>query len=1671
MKKRSFITIAGALALAMVLNITSVFGTVVFAYNTPSVTPPASHPRVLFTSSDIPAINAFLNGSDSENSAERLWFRRYVTNREGFDNGGGDLSDSENGWSQRMLGNIEAKALAYVLGRDVTGSSVPNVTGYEETTSAKAGELAVEYLFTYLNTMDLSKVTSNPARVAGEIMYVAAETYDWCYGLLTTEQKNTLRTKIASLGSYLEMGWPPIGQKATVGHGAEAQLLRDALSFAIAVYDEDPSLWNTIGGRFYDEYVPVRNTFLPAGYNLQGSEYGNYRYQWDAWAYYLITGMGAASPYSAEATQGLKDGGYQVIYGRRPDGQFFRDGDNPITATELFETWDKFNVSMLSYLAGGNPYIKDEYLDTRPVQNFYEYSAMMRIILAAKYDYGSNSVTAKSKANLPLTHYFGDKAGIMTARTNWSEGANSNAAAAFMRVGNTLQGNHEFLNAGTFQLYYKGILASPSGIYQGANPANTGTGASGYESYHRTKYATQTVASNGLLIDNKNQTDSFGINNEPTTVSSMKTVAEVVSYDVDQTNPEKPSYSYIKGDISDAYSNTSNYKRSMMFLNLNRDDVPAAMLVYDYVDSSYTKRWLLHGQQQPTTELVGTRGKTTFINTNSDSSGSYNGKMVVDTLLPASPYITIVGGEGNYSKAANGTNYEATEKDSVVDEGNTYRMEISSSGSQFLNVMQVSDADKSNYLDVARIGGDYVAGAVISDRVVTFNKNGNIFTGNFNFSAPEGTYEYTICDVKRGAWKVSTDSSFSSYDIIGTSDDEDSNVLHFTKTLENDSTLYFALVNAGGGFSGSGITPAQRSLGTPTQYDFCDLYNGSEKVETNNFPLFDENGYPLVAASDLANILGASISVSGDTVTFTKSGKTASFTVGEATITKGSTVNSAADEATPIRLNGEIYVSPTTVSAYYLAGCTTGSDYIRISPNALKVTVVLNEAFESPVADNANYTTEGGWTGISTNRGGQDEGYDGTYGFAPVSRSVSRTWTELRLTKYFLSPGMKATSGKYTIRFMYNRGSKSAESNVYVNANGDDTYRIFNANTSANGINVNIWYQMEVTVDLDNDTCVVKRDNVQIVSGNYTDDTVGAVVFGFKCTNNLGTGASASTYISRIDNLYIEYVGDGLTVPPETVVAPIASVQSGTVMAGTTVELSTSTEGATIYYTTDGIEPTTDSAVYSSPFTINENTQIKAFAVKTDCVDSPVAVFAYSLWNSSEFGIQYSADGTSYIAKNESDFVFDGSKYVIDVTLPAGTKYAYLKLSGTPVGWTAPGGAGNYVRYGWLVNGTDYFSGSNTPLVGAATGSIGAAIATTSYRQQQVVMRALTENGAYKIPIKNEQSNVTLTYNSSLGHEINYKITFHAQQPRLTSFTDYTSSTASDVIFISGAVVNNDNGTVLESGITGSTTGKLSPLKVLGNTSKSLLGASMFLLPTLSEADAISDNLFEFTADHDGTVYLMVKSAAGSSYDDWNCINNGTDPSDLSTWRTSNTRFIKPRTYNDYSDLKYYSISLNWYYGGATNSFTDSNNAYRANSPGYEEDTNSESLTNSAPMNIIYAKTFKAGDNVIIPGWGGTSGDTAVLVQWDDISYNVDAENSKIDVNTFGLLGTDAKIIAALYDNNGNLLNVKIDDSGCGGKSSISFDSSTFAEADELSVFIWDMDTLNPYFGDKFSLK
>ena len=63
---------------------------------------------------------------------------------------------------------------------------------------------------------------------------------------------------------------------------------------------------------------------------------------------------------------------------------------------------------------------------------------------------------------------------------------------------------------------------------------------------------------------------------------------------------------------------------------------------------------------------------------------------------------------------------------------------------------------------------------------------------------------------------------------------------------------------------------------------------------------------------------------------------------------------------------------------------------------------------------------------------------------------------------------------------------------------------------------------------------------------------------------------------------------------PETVDNPIITITNNT------VTLTCSTENAVIHYTLDGTDPDVSSAIYTSPFTLSDNTTIKAIAIKND---------------------------------------------------------------------------------------------------------------------------------------------------------------------------------------------------------------------------------------------------------------------------------------------------------------------------------------------------------------------------------------------------------------------------------------------------------------------------------------
>ncbi|MBQ7793279.1 MAG: chitobiase/beta-hexosaminidase C-terminal domain-containing protein, partial [Clostridia bacterium] len=79
-----------------------------------------------------------------------------------------------------------------------------------------------------------------------------------------------------------------------------------------------------------------------------------------------------------------------------------------------------------------------------------------------------------------------------------------------------------------------------------------------------------------------------------------------------------------------------------------------------------------------------------------------------------------------------------------------------------------------------------------------------------------------------------------------------------------------------------------------------------------------------------------------------------------------------------------------------------------------------------------------------------------------------------------------------------------------------------------------------------------------------------------------------------------------------TVAAPVFSPASTSFNGSINVTITTATDGAIIYYTTDGSTPTTSSKKYTGTITVTSTTTIKAIAVKDGMADSKVSSVTYT---------------------------------------------------------------------------------------------------------------------------------------------------------------------------------------------------------------------------------------------------------------------------------------------------------------------------------------------------------------------------------------------------------------------------------------------------------------------------
>ena len=101
---------------------------------------------------------------------------------------------------------------------------------------------------------------------------------------------------------------------------------------------------------------------------------------------------------------------------------------------------------------------------------------------------------------------------------------------------------------------------------------------------------------------------------------------------------------------------------------------------------------------------------------------------------------------------------------------------------------------------------------------------------------------------------------------------------------------------------------------------------------------------------------------------------------------------------------------------------------------------------------------------------------------------------------------------------------------------------------------------------------------------------------------------TASNFQVRATKIVVTVGGEMGLFPPRITPA------GGTYYEPIDVNINCSTEGAAIYYTTDGREPTTGSPLYTAPFTISESTTVKAISAK-DGETSEVVTAQYEIFS------------------------------------------------------------------------------------------------------------------------------------------------------------------------------------------------------------------------------------------------------------------------------------------------------------------------------------------------------------------------------------------------------------------------------------------------------------------------
>lgn len=694
----------------------------------PKIVPPATRPRLWVNQQSLPQVKAQLKAGENLEAWEKVKKAALTPFVFEFD------PDAEMAFNPKLESAVESKAFYYLM----TGDK-------------KIGKEAIRLTADYLSRVEFGNLL-DITREMGRAIYAASEVYDWCYDLMTPEQKKILYTNLMRLSDDMEAGWPPFKQSVINGHGNEAQICRDLLAMSIAIYDEDPKPYQYTSYIILEDLVPMRKFEYQSPRHNQGVNYGSYRFGWDmhsAWLFYRMTGKPVFD-------DNIKDVRKFWQYMRVPDGQMLRDGDG-FTAGKPgeFFYWKGAQTMFMNYAYAKDPVMKAEFqrqggIPTNPV---------MFLLLNDPH-----LKPEPSMESLPLTMDFGKILGSMIARTGWNIGMNSNDVVAEIKGGGYHFANHQHSDAGSIQLYYRGFQFGDIGVYKF------------YGTPYDVNFNKRSIAHSMMLAVDPDEKFLRTESNDggtrfnqkfPKTPDEVQTDAlfnngKVVSADF---GPSKlrPYFSYFAADLQGAYtSKISDYTRGFCFLNLDREDIPAAIILTDDISTAkpeFKKYWQINALNLPEKTADG-------VILNNQRNGQV-GKTHVSMLIPSAEdrQIEILSGAEANSSFKFKYDAPAIEQPEV----NAHRIMISpkhaTTRNRFLTVFQMTAGD-TKPLPVQHYETPESYVVILADRVVSMSRNSELIGRSFTLKVPEsGKYQVVLAGMKPGYWNVKSGNGKTKFNV------------------------------------------------------------------------------------------------------------------------------------------------------------------------------------------------------------------------------------------------------------------------------------------------------------------------------------------------------------------------------------------------------------------------------------------------------------------------------------------------------------------------------------------------------------------------------------------------------------------------------------------------------------------------------------------------------------------------------------------------------------------------------------------------------------------------------------------------------------------------------------------------------------------------------------------